>query len=140
MPPRRGVVVSIVVIPLLLLAVACSSSKKGTTGTTTAGSGGTTVVGTTGTTTAGSGGPTVVAKDLAYSPSTLTVKAGDTVTFTNSDNTTHTFTADDKSFDSGRVDPGKGFTAVVPASATAGTKIAFHCEIHSSMKGTLTVG
>ena len=99
MTPRRGVVVSIVVIPLLLLAVACSSSKKGTTGTTAA----------------GSGGPTVVAKNIAYSPSTLTVKAGDTVTFTNSDNTTHTFTADDSSFDSGRVDPGKGFTVVVPA-------------------------
>jgi plastocyanin len=124
MTPRRGVVVSIVVIPLLLLAVACSSSKKGATGTTAA----------------GSGGLTVVAKNIAYSPSTLTVKAGDTVTFTNSDNTTHTFTADDNSFDSGRVDPGKGFTVVVPASATAGTKIAFHCEIHSSMKGTLTVG
>ncbi|MEP6661804.1 MAG: cupredoxin domain-containing protein [Acidimicrobiales bacterium] len=124
MTPRRSVVVSIVVIPLLLLAVACSSSKKGTTGATAA----------------GSGGPTVVAKDIAYSPSTLAVKAGDTVTFANNDNTTHTFTADDKSFDSGRVDSGKSSTFVVPASATAGTKIAFHCEIHSSMKGTLTVG
>lgn len=124
MSPRRGVVVLIVAIPLLLLAVACSSSKKGTTGATAA----------------GSGGPAVVAKDIAYSPSTLTVKAGDTVTFTNSDGPTHTFTANDKSFDSGRVAPGKSFTFAVPASATAGTKIAFHCEIHSSMKGTLTVG
>ncbi len=124
MTPRRSVVVSIVVIPLLLLAVACSSSKKGTTGATAA----------------GSGGPIVVAKDIAYSPSTLAVKAGDTVTFANKDNTTHTFTADDKSFDSGRVTSGKSFTFVVPAGAAAGTKIAFHCEIHSSMKGTLTVG
>ena len=85
-------------------------------------------------------GPTVAAKDIAYSPSTLAVKAGDTVTFKNEDGPTHTFTADDKSFDSGRVAPGKSFTFVVPASATAGTTIAFHCEIHSSMKGTLTVG
>jgi len=122
MTPRRGVV-SIVVVPLLLLAVACSSSKKASTGTTTA----------------GSGGPAVVAKDIAYSPSTLTVKPGDTVTFSNKDNTTHTFTADDGSFDSGREAPGKSFTFAIPSSATAGTKIAFHCEIHSSMKGTLTV-
>jgi plastocyanin len=124
MTPRRGVVASIVVIPLLLLAVACSSSKKGTTGATSA----------------GSGGLTVVAKNIAYSPSTLAVKAGDTVTFSNQDNTTHTFTANDSSFDSGRLASGKSFTFAVPASATAGTKIAFHCQIHSSMKGTLTVG
>jgi plastocyanin len=82
----------------------------------------------------------VAAKDLAYSPSTLSVKGGDVVTFKNEDGPTHTFTADDKSFDSGRVAPGKSFTFTVPAGAAAGTKIAFHCEIHSSMKGTLTVG
>ena len=123
MTPRRGVV-AIVVAPLLLLAVACSSSKKASTATTTA----------------GSGGPVVAAKDIAYSPSTLSVKAGDVVTFKNEDGPTHTFTADDKSFDSGRVAPGKSFTFTVPAGAAAGTKIAFHCEIHSSMKGTLTVG
>jgi len=125
MAPRRGVV-SIVVVPLLLLAVACSSSKKVSTGTTTAGS-------------APAGGPTVTAKDLTFSPGTLPVKAGDTVTFTNQDNTTHTFTANDGSFDSGREDPGKTFTFVVPTSATAGTTIAFHCEIHAAMKGSLTV-
>jgi plastocyanin len=123
MPPRRGVV-AIVVAPLLLLAVACSSSKKASTGTTTA----------------GSAGPTVVAKDIAYSPAALTVKAGDTVTFKNNDGPTHTFTADDGSFDSGRLAPGKSFTFAVPSSAKSGTKIAFHCQIHSSMKGTLTVG
>jgi plastocyanin len=126
MTPRRGVV-SIVVVALLLLAVACSSSKKVSTGTTTAGSA------------PSGGGLTVTAKDLAFSPGTLPVKAGDTVTFTNQDNTTHTFTANDGSFDSGREDPGKTFTFVVPSSATAGTTIAFHCEIHAAMKGSLTV-
>jgi plastocyanin len=122
MTPRRGVV-SIVVVPMLLLAVACSSSKNTSTGATTA----------------GSGGPEVVAKDIAYSPTTLSVKPGDTVTFSNKDNTTHTFTADAGSFDSGRLSPGKSSTFVVPATATSGTAITFHCQIHSSMKGSLTV-
>ena len=123
MASRRGVV-SIVAAPMLLLAVACSSSKGASTGATTA----------------GAGGPAVVAKDIAYNPTTQTVKAGDTVTFSNKDSTTHTFSADDGSFDSGRVSPSAKFTFVVPASAAAGTTIAFHCNIHSSMKGTLTVG
>ena len=122
MPSRRRVV-SIVASPILLLAVSCSSSKSASTGTTTA----------------GAGGPTVVAKSIAYAPATQTVKAGDTVTFSNQDSTTHTFSADDGSFDAGRVSPGKTFSFVVPASAKSGTTIKFHCNIHSSMHGSLTV-
>ena len=43
---------------------------------------------------------TVVAKDIAYNPTEVTVKVGDTVTFKNDDSFAHTFTANDGQFDS----------------------------------------
>jgi plastocyanin len=78
---------------------------------------------------------TVVAKDIAYNPTTVTVKKGDTITFKNEDGFAHTFTADDGAFDSGNVDGGGEFQFVPDAEGT----IAFHCKIHSNMKGTITV-
>ena len=53
----------------------------------------------------------------------------------NKDGVAHTVTADDGSFD---VKVGAGSTATFTAPATAGT-YQFHCKIHSSMHGTLTV-
>jgi len=50
-------------------------------------------------------GPTVATKNavtiqnFAFSPATLTVKVGDTVTWTNQDSAGHSATADDNSFD-----------------------------------------
>ena len=85
---------------------------------------------------AGSGeAGTVVAKDIAYNPTTITVKKGDTITFKNEDGFAHTFTADDGAFDSGNVDGGGQFQFAPDAEST----IAFHCKIHSNMKGTITV-
>jgi plastocyanin len=78
---------------------------------------------------------TVVAKDIAYNPTEITVKKGDTVTFKNEDGFAHTFTADNGDFDSGNVDGGGTFQYVVDEDGT----IAFHCKIHSNMKGTITV-
>ncbi|MCD6059366.1 MAG: blue (type 1) copper domain protein [Thermomicrobiales bacterium] len=45
--------------------------------------------------------------DFAFEPGTLTVPAGATVTWTNAGSRPHTVTADDGSFDSGRLDPGE---------------------------------
>jgi plastocyanin len=54
----------------------------------------------------------------------------------NNDTPTHTVTSDDgKSFDV-TVNPGK--TATFTAPSSPGT-YKFHCKIHSSMHGTLTV-
>jgi plastocyanin len=78
---------------------------------------------------------TVVAKNIAYNPTQITVKKGDTVTFKNEDGFAHTFTADNGDFDSGNVDGGTSFQYVVDEDGT----IAFHCKIHSNMKGTITV-
>ncbi len=57
-------------------------------------------------------GGTVVAKDIAYNPTEITVKVGDTITFKNEDGFAHTFTADDGAFDSGNVDGGSEFQFV----------------------------
>jgi plastocyanin len=77
----------------------------------------------------------VAISGFAFSPKTITVTVGDTVTWTNSDSTAHTATADDGSFDTGTVGNGATGSATF---ATAGT-FAYHCKIHASMTGTITV-
>jgi plastocyanin len=77
----------------------------------------------------------VTIANFAFSPSSITVKAGDSVTWTNNDGTTHTATADGGSFDTG--DIGGGSTASVTFK-TPGT-FAYHCAIHSTMHGTIVV-
>ncbi|WP_127127841.1 cupredoxin family copper-binding protein [Georgenia sp. SYP-B2076] len=74
-------------------------------------------------------------KDFAFAPSPLTVAAGTTVTWTNQDRTAHTVTADDGSFDSGRIAPGATFQHTFAASGT----VAYHCTIHPGMRATVVV-
>jgi plastocyanin len=81
------------------------------------------------------GASAVAIKDTAFSPATITVKAGDKVTWTNNDSFAHTVTLDDNSVDSGNLAGGATFDNTF---ATAGT-FAYHCKIHSSMHGTVTV-
>ena len=77
---------------------------------------------------------TVTIKDFKFSA--LSTKAGAKVIVKNDDSTTHTYTSDDDAFDAGRIDAGK--TGEFTAPTTAGS-YKVHCEIHSSMSGTLTV-
>ena len=77
----------------------------------------------------------VAISGFAFSPKTVTVTVGDTVTWTNSDSTSHTATADDGSFDTGTLGNGATGSATF---ATAGT-FAYHCSIHAAMTGTITV-
>jgi len=72
---------------------------------------------------------------FSFSPKSLTINVGDTVTWDNSDSQHHTATADDGSFDTGPISSG------TPASVTfskAGT-FAYHCNIHPAMTATLIV-
>jgi plastocyanin len=80
------------------------------------------------------GGATVTAKDFAFD--SVTVAAGSEITFENADSASHTLTADDGSFDTESVSAGESASLTAPAEP--GT-YAFHCSIHPSMKGTLTV-
>lgn len=47
---------------------------------------------------------------LKYNPQSIEIKAGDTVVWTNNDDREHTVTADDGSFESGRLKKGKSFS------------------------------
>ena len=78
---------------------------------------------------------TVSIVGMSFSPASLTVKAGTTVTWTNNDNMTHTVTSDGGSFDSGDITVGSKYSKVF---ATTGS-FAYHCSIHPTMKGTITV-
>jgi plastocyanin len=72
---------------------------------------------------------------FAFHPASVTVTAGDTIAWTNEDPASHTVTADDGSFDTGTLAKG---TSGSHTFATAGT-FAYHCTIHPTMTGTVTV-
>ena len=81
-----------------------------------------------------SSSPDITIKDITF-PSSTSVSAGATVTIKNDDTVMHTVTADDnKSFDVS-VNPGKTATFTAPSAGT----YKFHCKIHSTMHGSLTV-
>lgn len=71
----------------------------------------------------------------AYSPATLRVRTGGTITFTNDDQTPHTATADNGSFDSGSIAQGQKKTL----SFTKPGTYSFHCAFHAFMHGTVVV-
>src|SRR4051812_56138 len=77
---------------------------------------------------AGAATHTVSVVDFSFSPSSLTVGVGDTVTWTNNGGSQHTVTADDSSFDSGTLDPGDSFSHTF----TNAGSVAYHCEFHGS--------
>jgi plastocyanin len=72
---------------------------------------------------------------FAFSPGTVTIAVGDTVTWTNGDSPNHTATADDGSFDTGSIANGASASATF---STAGT-FGYHCAIHASMTATIVV-
>ena len=83
-------------------------------------------------------GNTIVIQNFAFSPATLTVPSGTTVTWTNNDSPTHTITSDagdPVDFSSGSLAPGASYQFTF---TTPGT-YAYHCSIHPSMKGTVVV-
>jgi len=72
---------------------------------------------------------------FAFSPQSVTVKVGDTVTWANADAQTHTATADDGTFDTGSI---SGNTSKSVTVTKAGT-FAYHCKVHPTMTATLVV-
>jgi plastocyanin len=78
---------------------------------------------------------TVMIEGMKFQPEVLTVASGDTVVWVNADLVDHTATAQDGTFDSKRIEAGKSWSFTV---STPG-EIAYVCEYHPSMKGTLNV-
>src|SRR5581483_3989990 len=74
--------------------------------------------------------------NFAFAPNPLDAPVGATVKWTNDDGTSHTVTADDGSFDSGPIGAGGTFTRTFGQVRT----IAYHCNIHPGMHGTLQIG
>jgi plastocyanin len=71
----------------------------------------------------------------AYAPPELNIAVGTTVTWTNTDSTSHTTTSDAFGWNSGIVPGGRQFSF---AFQTAGT-FPYHCDIHPGMVGTVVV-
>ena len=79
---------------------------------------------------------TVVIKNFSFKPAHITIKRGTRVRWINKDSTAHTATANNgRSFDSGRLRPGQRYTHTFKSAG----KKPYHCEIHTDMKGTITV-
>ena len=73
---------------------------------------------------------------LAFNPSSLTVKVGTKVTWTNNDATVHTVTSNNGAFtSSGQLATGEQYQFTF---MTAGS-YSYHCSIHAYMTGTITV-
>jgi plastocyanin len=67
----------------------------------------------------------------------VTIQAGGKVIWQNEGEAPHTATADDGSFDTGTVDPGK-LKSEAAAFKEPGS-FSYICEIHPQMKGTVEV-
>jgi len=74
-------------------------------------------------------------KNFAYDPATVTIKPGQAVQFINDDETPHTATAKDASFDSGNLDQKATWTHVFPKAGT----YPYICTYHPYMHGTIVV-
>lgn len=80
-------------------------------------------------------GNSVTISGSSFSPASLTIKKGATVTWTNNDSNPHTVTADNNSFNSGTLNANSTFSYTF---STTGT-FPYHCNFHSGMKASVVV-
>jgi amicyanin len=80
-------------------------------------------------------GNTVTMKNLAFNPSTITIKAGENVTWTNEDSVSHTVKEVTGLFESSTLVNGQSFTFTFTTTGTYN----YTCTIHPSMKGKVIV-
>ncbi len=78
---------------------------------------------------------TVHIRNFAFSPATLKVHAGDSVTFVNDDDEAHTVTATNKSFDSAGLDSKQSWTVTLRKLGA----YTYFCALHPYMKGSIVV-
>jgi amicyanin len=137
----------LVALSALVFLAACGGDTG--TGGTTPTAGTTPTVGTTSTpaataTQAGNTQTVMIITDssgsFAFSPASLTIKAGSTVTWKNTTAASHTVTSDDgKSFDSGSANPIAAQSGTFSFTFTTAGTFAYHCAIHPFMKATIVV-
>lgn len=116
---------------VMLVAYGCgSSTSSGSDGGASGGCTASSAVATT----------SVTVKDFSFDPACISVKAGDTVTWTNTGASNHTVTSDSGapvSFDSGALGGAGTFSFAFTAAGT----VPYHCTPHQSqgMTGTVIV-
>ena len=82
-----------------------------------------------------SSGSTITISNMLFGSGSLTVKAGTTVTWTNTDNMLHTVTADDASFSSADLKLNDTYSHTFNSTGS----FPYHCIHHAGMKGTIVV-
>jgi plastocyanin len=120
---KKSLTIALLIVALVGL-VGCTSVAQPTPATTPSSGSGST----------GAGSATAVSiANMAFSPDQVTIKVGDTVTWTNNDSVPHTVTGSD--FDSGQLAPGATFTHTFAAAGT----FDYKCTIHPTMLAKVTV-
>ncbi len=132
----------LVALSALVLLAACGGSSTSTGGTTPTTDTTTTPAATV--TQAGNARTVMIITNssgtFAFSPASLTIKAGTTVTWKNTTAVPHTVTSDDgKSFDSGTANPIAAQSGTFSFTFSTPGTFAYHCAIHPFMKATIIV-
>ena len=83
----------------------------------------------------GEGAAKAEIRTMTFSPKRIEIAVGTSVRWTNNDPLVHTITADDGSWDSGPIEPGKTWTHTF----TQPGEYAFHCTPHPFMKAVIVV-
>ena len=83
----------------------------------------------------GAGPVAVHISNFTFGPKIVTVKVGQTITWTNDDDIPHTVVATDKSFRSKVLDTGQSFSFTF----TKPGQVAYFCSLHPMMTGKVTV-
>lgn len=114
----RQICILLIIVPIFGLFSSCSSKSgvdPSTTGTQSA--------------------PAVAIKDFAFSPASITIKIGSSVTWTNKDVVSHSATEVHNVFDSGGIAPNAAFTYKFTSAGT----YTYHCTFHSMMANATVV-
>lgn len=93
------------------------------------------IVGTSPSASGGPGPNEIWIQGMAFSPATINVTAGTTITWTNKDAVTHTVTSTTGIFNSGSLSTGKTYSQMFSGTGT----YPYFCSLHSGMTGTVIV-
>ncbi len=110
-----------------IVTVSGDASAAGSTGTSVGGTGGSTA--TAGAVTAGT--LAISMTPSSFTPASVTIPSGTRVTWTNTDSMNHTVTADNSSYNSGTLAPGKSYSLTF----TAKGEYTYFCGFHGGPGG-----
>jgi plastocyanin len=122
---KKPILSGIALLAILMISFSCSKSSNAYMNPATNTTGGTT----------GPGANEVFIQGMAFVPSTISVAAGTTITWTNKDAIGHTVTSNDNLFNSGTLGTGKSFTFTFAKAGSFG----YYCSIHTTMTASVTV-